>query len=106
MEIKEIQIVTVRLDDDCSYLMEVLTPQYLLSLMTEKNQPFMEPRENYLVVERLTPEIMKETITAFVEENHAYWLKLLPISSYFEIETLNKVRDQIISKYYLEDSED
>jgi len=116
MEIKEIQLVTdieniyddgvdviVTLDDDFSYVIEVVTPQHLLSLMKERNQPFIEPGENYIIVEKLTPEIIEETIKAFVEENDAYWLKLLHISSYFDIETLNNVHDQIISKYHLED---
>lgn len=116
MEIKKIQVVTeieniyddsvdviVTLDDDFSYVIDVVTPQYLLSLMKEKNQSFIEPGENYIVVKKLTPEIIEETIRAFVEENDAYWLKLFHISSYFDIETLNNVRDQIISKYHLED---
>ena len=116
MEIKKIELVTeieniyddsvdviVTLDDDSSYVIDVVTPQYLLSLMKEKNQPFIEPGENYIVVKKLTPEIIEETIRAFVQENDAYWLKLLHISSYFDIETLNNVHDQIISKYHLED---
>ena len=107
MEIKEIQIVTeieniydegvdviVTLDDGFTYVIEVVTPEYLLSLMKERNQDFLEPGENFIVVKKLTPEI--------IEENDAYWLKLLHISAYFEIATLNNVRDEIISKYHLE----
>ena len=44
--------------------------------MKERNQPFIEPGENYIIVEKLTSEIIEETIKAFVEENRAYWLKL------------------------------
>ena len=110
MTIKEIKLVTdieniyddgvdviVTLDDDFSY-------EHLLSLMKERNQPFIEPGENYIIVEKLTPEIIQETIKAFVEENHAYWLKLLHISSYFEIETLHNLRDHIIKEYHVEDA--
>ena len=116
MEIKEIQLVTdieniyddavdviVTLDDDFSYVIEVVTPQHFLFLMKERNQPFLEPGENYIVVEKLTPEIIKETIKAFIEENHAYWLKLLHISSYFDIETFHNLRDHIIEEYHIED---
>jgi hypothetical protein len=115
MEIKKIQIVTeieniydegvdviVTLDDGFSYVIDVVTPKYMLSLMKERNQNFLEPGENFIVVRKLTPEIIEETVKAFVEENDAYWLKLLHISAYFDIETLNNVRDEIISKYHLE----
>jgi hypothetical protein len=71
--------------------------------MKERNQNFLEPGENFIVVRQLTPEVIEEAVKAFVKENDAYWLKLLHISSYFDIETLNKVRDEIISKYHLED---
>ena len=66
----------VTLDDNFSYVIEVVTPQHLLSLIKERNQPFIEPGEIYIIVEKLTPEIIEETIKAFVEENRAYWLKL------------------------------
>ena len=67
--------------------------------MKERNQPFIEPGENYIIVEKLTPEIIEETIKAFVE----YWLKLLHISSYFDIETLNNLRDHVIKEYHIDD---
>ena len=67
MKIKEIQLVTeienihedgvdviVTLDDGFSYVIEVVTPQNLLSLIKERNQPFIEPGENYIIVEKLT----------------------------------------------------
>jgi len=119
MEIKEIQLVTeieniyddavdvnVTLDDNFTYVIEVVTPQHLLSLMKDRNQPFIEPGEDYIIVEKLTPEIIEETIKAFVQENQAYWLKLLHISSYFDIETLHKVRDHVIKEYHIDDTED
>ena len=73
--------------------------------MKEKHQNFLEPGENFIVVRKLKPEVIEETVKAFVEENAAYWLKLLPISADFDIETLNTVRDEIINKYkyHLED---
>ena len=93
--------VIVRLDDDCNYAIDLPTPQYLLSVMKENNQPFIGPGENYIMVEKLTPEIIKKTLTAFVKEENAYWLKLLHISHFFEIETLNNLRNQVNSEYSL-----
>ncbi len=67
MKINEIQLVTeienihedgidviVTLDYGFSYVIEVVTPQNLLSLIKERNQPFIEPGENYIIVEKLT----------------------------------------------------
>lgn len=116
MKIKKIQVVTeienvhdgsadvnVTLNARFTYVIEVATPQSLISTINETNQPFIEPGETYIIVKKLTPEIIEKVIRAFVKENQAYWLKLLHISSYFDNETLNNVRDQIISKYHLED---
>ena len=116
MEIKEIQLVTdidniyddgvdviVTLDDDFSYsyVIEVVTPQHLLSLMKERNQPFIEPGENYIIVEKLTSEIIEETIKAFVEENRAYWLKLYHFAGKIDTAVFNKL--QIEHTQYLKE---
>lgn len=119
MEIKKIELVTeieniyddsvdvnVTLDDGFNYVIEVVTPQYFLSFMKEKNQLFMEPGCNYIVVKKLTPEIIEDTVRAFVEKNDAYWLKLFDIGSYLDIETLDRARDQFIAKYDIDDTED
>jgi hypothetical protein len=107
MEIKEIQLVTdieniyddgvdviVTLDDDFSYVIEVVTPQHFLSLMKERNQPFIEPGENYIIVEKLTPEIIEKAIKAFVEENRAYWLKLYHFAGKIDTAVFNKLQDE------------
>jgi hypothetical protein len=91
MEIKEIQLVTdieniyddgvdviVTLDDDFSYVIEVVTPQHLLSLMKERNQPFIEPGENYIIVEKLTPEIIEEAIKALCRREWCVLVKIIP----------------------------
>jgi hypothetical protein len=51
--------------------------------MKERNQPFIEPGENYIIVEKLTPEIIEKATKAFVEENRAYWLKLCHLGFIF-----------------------
>ena len=109
MKIKEIQLVTdienihddgvdviVTLDDDFSYVIEVVTPQHLLSLMKESNQLFIEPGENYIIVEKLTSEIIEETIKVFVEENRAYWLKLYHFAGEIDTAVFNKLQTEYI----------
>jgi hypothetical protein len=91
MEIKEIQLVTdieniyddgvdviVTLDDDFSYVIEVVTPQHLLSLMKERNQPFIEPGENYIIVEKLTPEIIEESNKSICRRESCLLVKIIP----------------------------
>lgn len=114
MKIKEIQLVTeienihedgvdviVTLDDGFSYVIEVVTPQHLLSLMKDRNQPFIEPGENYIIVEKLTPEIIEETIKAFVEEDRAYWLKLYHFAGEIDTAVFNRLQAQH-TKYFEE----
>ena len=73
--------------------------------MKERNQPFIEPGEKYIIVEKLTPEIIQETVEAFVEEDHAYWLKLIHISSYLDIQRLDNLRDHIIEESHIDKDE-
>ena len=105
MKIKEIQLVTeienihedgvdviVTLDDGFSYVIEVVTPQHLLSLMKERNQPFIEPGENYII---------EETIKAFVEEDRAYWLKLYHFAGEIDTAVFNRLQAEH-TKYFEE----
>ena len=62
--------------------------------MKAENANFMSPGENCIIVKKLTPEVIEEAVKAFVEEQDAYWLKLLHVESDFDIETLNNLRDK------------
>ena len=55
--------------------------------MKERNQPFIEPGENYIIVEKLTSEIIEETIKAVVEENRAYLLKKIDSAVFNKLQT-------------------
>jgi len=107
MKVKEIYIVNeieniyndstdviITLDDGFKYGTVIRTPANLLSLMKAENANFMSPGENFIIVKKLTPEVIQEAVKAFVEERDAYWLKLLHVESYFDIETLNNLRDK------------
>ena len=114
MKIEEIQLVTeienihedgvdvnVTLDNGFSYVIVIVTPQYLLSLMKDRNQPFIEPGENYIIVEKLTPEIIEKTIKAFVEENRGYWLKLYHFAGEIDTAVFNRLQAEH-TKYFKE----
>lgn len=89
--------VYVRLNDDYTYARDITTPKHLLSLMKANNQQFIEPGENFIIVEKLTQEVITKAIEAFVKEKDAYWLKLHHVSYHFKVETLNNIRDEIIN---------
>ena len=112
MQIKEIYIVDeienifddsidviVTLEDGFSYSVAVATPEYLLSRMNEENLNFLEPGENFIIVRKLTSEIIEEALIEFTKEANAYWLKWHHIASYLDNETLNNLRDDVIRKY-------
>ena len=64
--------------------------------MKAENENFMRPGENFIIVEKLTPEVIEEAVKAFGEEREAYWLKLLHVESYFDNQTLDNLRDKLI----------
>lgn len=105
MKYKEINIVTeienvyddwadviVTLDNGFSYVIVVATPEYLISLMNETNQNFLEPGENFIIVKKLNPKIIEESVKAFVEENEAYWLKLHHFAADIDIDIFDKLQ--------------
>ena len=55
--------------------------------MKERNRLFIEAGKNYIIVEKLTPEIIEETIKAVVEENRAYLLKKIDSAVFNKLQT-------------------
>ena len=62
--------------------------------MKKTNQPFIEPGENYIIVEKLIPKIIEKTIKVFVEDKHAYWLKLHHFTEKIDITLFNKLQTE------------
>ena len=50
-------------NDERTYFLEFTTPQALTSEMVENKKGFVEPRFPFLIVQKLTPEIIREAIT-------------------------------------------
>jgi len=63
------------LDNQREYIVTVITPQNLLSLMNKKRVNFLEPGAPFVFVRELTKEIIEEAINAHAEFFDAYWLK-------------------------------
>ena len=89
--------VFITLEDDyCTdgsrYLVEVATPQFLSARMKREKSDFLSPGYPYIIVSKLTDEIIKASIESFINtENNLYWLKLYHITATLEIEDINEI---------------
>ena len=84
-------------DDYCtsefSYLVEVTTPQFLSALMGKFKDDFVPPGYPYIIVSKLTKDIITEAIEAYASDD-AYWLKLYHIVPTLDIEDINEILDR------------
>ena len=76
--------------DECSYLVEVTTPQFLSASMGKFKGDFLPPGYPYIIVSKLTDEIIQAAIQAYTEDN-SYWLKLYHILPTLDIEDINEI---------------
>jgi hypothetical protein len=89
--------VFVTLEDDyCTdgfaYFVEVTTPQFLSTMMERSESEFVKPGYPYIIVSKLTDEIIRDAIQAFIdEEDDLYWLKLYHVPATLEIKDLNEI---------------
>jgi len=87
--------VCVTLENNGSYLIEVTTPQFFSNLMKESKSNFVSPDYPYIIVSKLTDEIIRNAIQEFVDsEEDSYWLKLYLATPLFKIEDLNEILDR------------
>lgn len=89
--------VSVTLEDDyCTdgyfYFVEVTTPQCLSNIMEEENSAFLSPGYPYIIVSKLTDDIIRAAIESFINsDDEAYWLKLYDMMPKFNIEEINEI---------------
>ena len=86
-------------DDYCtdgfSYLVEVTTPQFLSALMEREKSDFLSPGYPYIIVSKLTDDIIKASLQSFINtKNDSYWLKLYHITATLKIEDINEILDR------------
>ena len=66
--------VFVELEDGYTYTVVIATAKNILSLMDNEKINFSEPGDPFIIVRKLTKEIIEEAVKAYAE-NDAYWLK-------------------------------
>lgn len=84
-------------NDDFTYYFEFTTPQALISYLERRKKSFVEARFPFLIVQKLTPEIIREAIETFlVEDADGFWFKLYSSTQYLTTDNLDFVinRDQ------------
>lgn len=83
--------VCVELEDGYTHTVIVATSKNLLSLMDKDKMNFLEPGCPFIIVKRLTKEIIEETIKAYAEDN-AYWLKFHNFAGELDMTVFDKLQ--------------
>jgi hypothetical protein len=66
--------VFVELENGYTCTVVVGTPKNLISLMDKEKMNFLEPGDPFIIVIKITKEIIEEAVKAYAK-NDAYWLK-------------------------------
>jgi hypothetical protein len=87
--------VFVTLENNTFYLVEVATPQFLSALMEKVESDFLPVGYPYIIVSKLTDEIIRAAIQEFIDaKEDSYWLKLYHITATLKIEDINEILDR------------
>jgi hypothetical protein len=92
--------VFVTLQDGFSLTIIVGTPQNLQYLMEKDKVNFYGPGLPWIIVQKLTREIIQEAIKAYIEDKpDAYWLKLYHFATDIDIAVFNQLQAQEIKDH-------
>ena len=89
--------VFVSLEDDyCTdgfcYFIEVTTPQFFFTFMEKKKMKFFSPNYPFIIVSKLTDDIIRAAIESFINtQDDLYWLKLYHITVALESEDIDEI---------------
>ena len=84
--------VFVTLENDDYYLIEVTTPKFFYTLMEKFKSNFVPPSYPYIIVSKLTDDIIRAAIQEFIDtEEDSYWLKLYHVIATLNIEDINEI---------------
>jgi hypothetical protein len=85
--------VFVDLEDGYTYTVVIATAKNIVSLMDNEKTNFSEPGDPFIIVRKLTKEIIEETVKAYAE-NDAYWLKLYHFAGKIDTAVFNKLQTE------------
>lgn len=91
--------VFVRLQDEFPLTIVVGTPKNLQYLMEKDKVNFYGPGLPWIIVKKLTKEIIQEAIKAYIDDKpEGYWLKLYHFATDIDISVFNQIQDQEIKE--------
>ena len=83
--------VFVELEDGYTYTVVVATAKNIESLMNKEKMNYFEPGHPFIIVKKLTKEIITEAIEAYVSDD-AYWLKLYHFAGKVDTAVFNQLQ--------------
>ena len=85
----------VTLENDAYYLIEVTTLKFFYTLMEKFKSNFVPPSYPYIIVSKLTDDIIQAAIQKSIDtKEDSYWLKLYHITATLNIEDINEILDR------------
>lgn len=90
--------VYVTLDDDRTYIVQVLTYQNFLKSEDEKTVDFISPVAPSIIVKKLTKETIEAAIQYYAKERYGYLLKFCHMGTEIDDKTLNVLTDHWFAK--------
>ena len=85
--------VFVELEDAYTYTVVVATAKNIESLMDKEKMNYFEPGYPFIIVKKLTKEIITEAIQAYASDD-AYWLKLYHFAGKVDTAVFNQLQDE------------
>ena len=83
--------VFVELEDGYTYTVVVATAKNIESLMDKERMNYFEPGYPFIIVKKLTKEIISEAIEAYASDE-AYWLKLYHFAGKIDTTVFNQLQ--------------
>jgi hypothetical protein len=93
--------VFVELEDGYTHIVTVATTKNIESLMDEDKMNYFRPNYPFIIVKKLTKDIIEETLKAYAEEDDGYWLKL-----YHFANDINKTVFEQLQAEHIKESEE
>ena len=83
--------VFVELEDGYTYTVVIATAKNIESLMDKERMNYFEPGYPFIIVKKLTKEIISEAIQAYASDE-AYWLKLYHFAGKVDTAVFNQLQ--------------
>ena len=91
--------VFIRLQDEFPLTVVLGTPKNLQYLMEKDKVNFYGPGLPWIIVQKLTKEIIQEAIKAYIDDKpEGYWLKLYHFATDIDIAVFNQIQAQEIKE--------